>query len=73
MAHDMGQKTEVIIAKDGSQVTRLVTYTCMRCGKRLCECPERVSPTEWDWLKDRNIGQMVTQKVQEELDKRKGA
>ncbi|MDP2943534.1 MAG: hypothetical protein Q8O36_08545 [Candidatus Omnitrophota bacterium] len=71
MAHDMGQKTEVLIGRDGSQVTRLVTYTCMRCVKRLCECPERVSPSEWGWSKDSHIGVIVAQKVQEELDKRK--
>ncbi len=71
MAVDMGQKTETVVGRDGSQVTRLVTYSCMRCGKRLCDCPERISPIEWDWSKDRNIAQVVAQKVQEELDKRK--
>lgn len=71
MAFDMGQKTETILGKDGSQVTRIVMYSCMRCGKRLCECPERISPTEWDWSKDRQIGFIVMQKVQEEMDKRK--
>ena len=71
MAFDMGQKTENVLDKDRNEVTCVITYSCMRCGKRLCECPERISPTEWDWSKDRYIGAMVTQKVQEELDKRK--
>lgn len=71
MAFDMGQKVDKILDKDGNEVMRVVTYNCMRCGKRLCECSERLSPTEWDWSKDRQIGSVITQKVQEELDKRK--